>query len=129
MLSQGQKISIGLSAALYLGAGTLHFLKPAMYIRIVPPSLPWPRALVAVSGAAEIAGGVGLLIPRVRRPAAWGIVSLLLAVFPANVYMATSRMGGIAPALLWARLPLQGVLVWWVLWCTSERKLDRPADT
>jgi uncharacterized membrane protein len=76
--------------------------------------------MVYISGVAEAAGGVGLLIPQLRRAAAWGLVALLVAVFPANVYMATS-----APAfswILWARLPLQPVFIWWVLACTRTRR-------
>jgi uncharacterized membrane protein len=100
-----------------VAAGFLHFFRPDPYMRIMPPYIPWHRAMVYISGAAEIAGGIGLLIPSLRRPAAWGVVALLIAVFPANLYMATS-----APQfswILWGRLPLQPVLIWWVLACTS----------
>ena len=106
-------------------AGVLHFLWPAMYERIIPPSLPWPAALVYVSGLAEIAGGVGLLIPRLRRAAGWGLVVLLIAVFPANIYMAVhpDRFADLhLPAwALWLRLPLQGLLIAWV------RRVARPS--
>jgi uncharacterized membrane protein len=80
--------------------------------------------LVAVSGVAEIAGGIGLLIPRLRRWAGWGLIALLIAVFPANVYMAVSpqRIPDLhfARWMLWLRLPLQGVFVVWV-WYASLR--------
>jgi uncharacterized membrane protein len=102
-------------AILFVAAGTLHFAVPAPYIRIMPPALPHPSALVAISGLAEILGGLGLLLPQTKRPAAIGLVLLLLAVFPANWHMATSP--GLFPqipqGLLWARLPLQLPLIWW----------------
>jgi uncharacterized membrane protein len=92
----------------------MHFVSPGMFVKIVPPFLPWPGALVAISGGAEIAGGIGLLTVRWRRWAAYGLVALLLAVFPANVYMAIEGM--MLPAwALWGRLPLQFVLIWFVL--------------
>lgn len=103
-------------ALLFIGAGVLHFVAPAPFARIVPPYLPAPYLLVYLSGAAELAGGLGLLLPATRRLAAWGLVALLVAVFPANVYMLQSHGAGVAVPLwvLWARLPLQAVLVAWV---------------
>lgn len=84
----------------------------------MPPWLPWPLTLVYVSGFAEIAGGLGVLFPTTRRLAGAGLVALLLAVFPANVYAAMHGMtvGGhaIAPWMLWVRLPLQALLIYWV---------------
>jgi uncharacterized membrane protein len=122
MLSTPQKIFTGLAALLYVSAGTLHFLRTSLYIKIVPPYIPWPTAMVYISGVAEIAGGIALLIPDLRRAAAWGLVALLIAVMPANIYMATNHIQvtstPLPQALLWARLPLQAVLIWWVLWCT-----------
>jgi uncharacterized membrane protein len=94
----------------------MHFVKPRDYQRIIPPGFPDPHLLVAISGFCEIAGGLGLLVPPRRRPAGWGLIALLLAVFPANVYMAISpqKFPTIPAWLLWARLPLQGVLIAWV---------------
>ncbi len=107
-----------LLAALFLSAGVMHFVSPGIFVKIVPPFLPWPRALVAISGAAEIAGAIGLLTVRWRTPAAYGLIALLIAVFPANIYMAVQGM--MFPAwALWARLPLQFVLIWWV-WRTRK---------
>jgi uncharacterized membrane protein len=107
--------SLYVLAALFVGAGLLHFLKPAPYLRIMPPWLPAPRLLVALSGAAEVAGGLGLLLPATRRAAAWGLLALLVAVFPANVYMLQIHAQLHLPAwALWARLPLQPLLLWWV---------------
>src|SRR5256885_8467353 len=79
-------------AMFFIVAGALHFLFPAQYLRMLPPFLPWPRVLVWISGAAEILGGVGLLLPRWRRPAAYGLIVLLIAVFPANVYIAVAHV-------------------------------------
>lgn len=81
----------------------------------MPPLLPAPRLLVAISGAAEIAGGLGLLFPRFRKSAAWGLVLLLLAVFPANLYMAIAhqRFPHFPAWILWARLPLQLPVIAW----------------
>ena len=118
-----------LAAAFYIGAGTLHFASPKPYLKIMPPYVPWHPAMVYLSGVAEIAGGIGLLIPRLRRMAAWGLVAVLIAVFPANLYMATDHIQMTAnPApewIAWARLPLQALLVWWVLWCTRLRPAQR----
>lgn len=97
-------------------AGVHHFTNPAPFVQIVPPGLPTPHALVAISGAAEIAGGLGLLVPAARRPAAWGLIALFVAVFPANVNMALhpDALGmGLKPWQLWVRLPLQLVLIAW----------------
>jgi uncharacterized membrane protein len=125
MLTTTRKIFLGIASFFYVVAGSLHFLSPGPYLKIMPPYLPWHSLLVQVSGAAEIAGGLGLLVPRLRRPAAWGLVALLIAVFPANLYMATANIPmGSAPmslVLLWGRLPLQAVLIWWVLACTQPR--------
>jgi uncharacterized membrane protein len=114
---------------LFVAAGSLHFVLPGAYLKIMPPYVPWPRHMVYLSGAAEIAGGLALLIPRLRRAAAWGLVVLLVAVFPANVYMAEYNVQVAAhriPQLwLWARLPLQLLLIWWVLWCTHEDRSGR----
>lgn len=105
---------------LFLAAGVNHFLRPGLYVSIMPPYLPWHLPLVYLSGAAEAALGVLLLVPRVRVAAAWGLVGLLIAVFPANVHMAVNSQlfPAIHPAVLWARLPLQGVLIAWAYWFT-----------
>jgi len=104
-------------AALFLASGTMHFVKPAVFRAIVPPQLGHAATLVAISGAAELAGGFGLLYGPTRRPAAYGLIALLVAVWPANWYMAVAaeRYAGLAPAwVLWARVPLQIPLIWWV---------------
>ena len=110
----------------FVAAGVLHFVKDDLYAAIVPPYLPFPLALVYVSGVCEIGLGAAVLVRRFTRPAAWGLVALLVAVFPANVHMALhpGRFGDLPAWLLYARLPLQGVLIAWAWWHTRE---PRPA--
>jgi uncharacterized membrane protein len=106
-----------LLAILFVAAGMLHFAATRVYLRIMPPYLPWHTALIYISGAAEILGGIGLLIPLTRHTAAWGLVALLIAVMPANIYMATAHIA--APGIMgqswaqWLRLPLQIPLIYW----------------
>jgi uncharacterized membrane protein len=98
-------------------AGVMHFVSPRAYERIVPRRLPAPRALVYVSGAFEALGGLGLFVPQTRRFAAWGLIALFVAVFPANVNQAIHRLplGRLQPPawVLWLRLPLQAVFIAW----------------
>jgi uncharacterized membrane protein len=121
-LTKAQRVCLILVSAGFGIAGALHFIKPDAYVRIMPPYLPWHRQLVAISGFFEILGGLGLLVSPVRRAAAWGLVALLIAVFPANIYMATNPIaagaGDVPSLLLWGRVPLQFFLVWFVLWCS-----------
>ncbi len=104
-------------AVVFVVAGALHFIIPQAYLRIMPPYLPAPLTLINISGAAEILGGLGLLIPSTRRLAAWGLVALLIAVLPANIYTATAHLPlpGLAGQswLQWARIPLQIPLIYW----------------
>lgn len=105
-------------------AGLNHFISPSFYTRIMPPYLPWHLFLVYLSGFFEIALGVLLLAPSYTRVAAWGLVALLVAVFPANIQMAINPQlyPDVSPAVLWLRLPLQAVFIAWAFWFT------RPAD-
>ena len=116
-----------LMGLLYFGAGMTHFRAPKVYARIVPPQFPHPVGLVYLSGVAEIVFGTGVLFQRTRRHSVWGLVALLVAVFPANVYMATSeiaaemvpdRARSVAQLIAWIRLPLQVVLIRWAWWYT-----------
>ncbi len=113
-----RQASAYLLGGLFIVAGLAHFIMPETFRALVPPWLPEPETLVAVSGAAEIAGGLGLFFLWTRRAAAGGLILLLFAVFPANVHAAlhaTTLAGYPVPAwMMWARLPLQGVLIWWV---------------
>jgi uncharacterized membrane protein len=106
-----------LLAALFITAGSLHFIAPLPYVKIMPPLLPAPLTLVYISGVAEILGGIGLLIPATRQAAAWGLVALLIAILPANIHMATAHIR--APGIMgqswaqWLRIPLQLPLIYW----------------
>jgi uncharacterized membrane protein len=104
------QLAVGLA---FMSVGTLHFAAERFFTAIVPKSLPNPRALVYVSGVAEIAGGAGVLLPRTRRLAGKGLIALLVAVFPANVNMAVNaeRFGRFPAWSLWARLPLQALII------------------
>ena len=103
-------------ALFFLGAGTLHFVKPRAYEPAVPDALPGHREIVYVSGVAEIAGALAVLPARSARWAGWWLIALLLAVFPANVNMAVNaeRFRAVPEALLWVRLPIQALLIAWV---------------
>jgi uncharacterized membrane protein len=118
----GSRTLLGL---LFVGAGALHFRAPEVYGQIVPPYLPLHRELVYLSGALEIVGGIGLLPERTRRAAGVGLILLLIAVWPANVQMLLDARAVEKPAwwvaLLWARLPLQVVLIAWV-WRVSRSR-------
>ena len=104
-------------ALIFVVAGSLHFVIPQAYLRIMPPLLPAPLLLINISGAAEILGGLGLLVPSTRRLAAWGLIALLIAVWPANIYTATAHLPlpGLAGQswVQWMRIPLQLPLICW----------------
>jgi len=103
----------------YMAAGTGHFVVTGLYESIMPSYLPAHHELVLISGAAEIAGGIGVLLPQTRRVAAWGIVLLLVAVMPANIWMAQhpELYPNIPLWAIWLRLPLQIPLIWWAWKC------------
>lgn len=102
---------------LFVFAGAMHFVKPAPYLAMMPGWLPAHVLLVQLSGVAEMAGGAGLCWRRTRRAAAWGLIALLVAVFPANLQVALHGWPGmdVARWVLWARLPLQPV-IGWIVW-------------
>ena len=121
--SRARAVSRVVLAALFAAAGILHFATPGFYLRIMPLYVPFPLAAVWISGAAEIAGGLGLLVPRLRRWAAIGLILLLAAVFPANLHMALNpeRFANLSPLLLWLRLAMQPLLMAWVWWAGGDR--------
>lgn len=101
-------------AALFVAGGVGHLVKTDVYMKIMPPYLPYHRALVLLSGVFEVALGILLLVPATSRLAAWGLIALLAAVFPANVFMYQHpERFGISPTLLLLRLPFQGLLIYW----------------
>jgi uncharacterized membrane protein len=99
----------------YVFAGTMHFVKPRMYVKVIPPFFPKPRLLNLLAGAFEVIFGLGLLFEESRTIAAWGIILLLIAVFPANIYMYQKGVKEIPRWLLLLRLPLQFVLIAWAM--------------
>ena len=105
-------------SAFFLFTGLTHLFKPDDFIKIIPPFLPWPYALALLSGVAEIILAVGLLPLKTRRTAAWGVIALLIAVFPANIYMYMIRETSFPNIPAWAlllRLPLQIALIAWAM--------------
>jgi len=111
-----------LFASIFIGAGSLHWLRPEFFVKIMPPYLPWHLQLVYLSGVFEIVLGVMLLISRCQVLAAWGLIALLIAVFPANFNMALNASDNpqFPAVLIWLRLPLQGVLIAWAYWFTRR---------
>jgi uncharacterized membrane protein len=107
----------------YVLAGLAHLVRPDYYLPMMPPWIPAHYELVLLSGVAEIVLGVAVLVPRLRRIAAWGIIALLIAIFPANVHIALHDVPVFgaphgAGVWNWVRLPFQGVLIAWAWWYT-----------
>lgn len=128
--SWGARAALAFVFLWFLLGGIAHFAFTEAQMRIVPDWLPWPRAVVLVSGAFELIGAAGLLFGRTRRPAAWSLFALTVAVTPANVYML--QQAELFPAVpswaLVARLPLQAVLLWLLFRVAVDaRKLAPPA--
>ena len=112
-----------LLAAFFMTTGVAHFVNAQSFENITPDYLPAHLALVLISGAAEFAGGLGLLLSRTRHAAGIGLILLLIAVFPANIGMALNAEDHSIPEpLLWARLPLQPLLIWWVYRASLRRE-------
>lgn len=118
---------------LMVAAGANHFVSTMTYVGMMPEALPAPFALVYISGVAEMAGGLGLLLPRTRTVASYGLIALFVAVFPANLNMAINHLPlgttSVPAWALWARLPLQLVLIAWAWWVgrAGPRSPRRPA--
>lgn len=111
---------------LYVLAGINHFINPDFYVKMLEGFLPYPKLLVDLSGVAEILLGVGVMIPATRKLSAWGIIALLVAVFPANVNMALHpEAWGMNPWGLYARLPIQLLLIYWAYRYTKERQAKK----
>lgn len=119
-LSRVKQITRYIFGAAFIAAGVNHFLNTPFYVSIIPPYLPWPPVLVYISGLAEIGLGGLLLLERWSAFAGWGLIALLIAVFPANMHMAlhSELYPWASPLGLWLRLPLQGVLIVWAYWYT-----------
>lgn len=112
-------------AVFFVVGGSAHFVMPGFYRPMMPPWLPAHSALIAISGVFEILGGMGVLVPRSRRFAAWGLIALLVAVFPANLHVAfdadAAKAFGWPQWLMIARLPAQVVFICWVYFACLMR--------
>ncbi len=117
-----RRILLYVQALFYIVAGANHFVNPAMYMAIMPPYLPWPSALHLLAGAAEVMLGALLAIRRTRILAAWGLIALLIAIFPANLYLAQNPqiLPGVSPTAHWIRLPFQLVFLAWAYLFTRK---------
>jgi uncharacterized membrane protein len=111
-----------LMAFFFVAAGLNHFFNPEFYIKIMPPYLPWPVFLQYLAGALEIVLGAMLLIRYFTKIAAWGLIGLLIAVFPANIHMALNPhlYPVLAPIAYWIRLPFQFLFIAWAWWLTRK---------
>ncbi len=131
-MSRTKGILLALMGLFYIGNGVNHLVNVEVYRPIMPPYLPYPDALIVLSGLAELGLGLAVLIPRTRRLAAWGIILLLIAIFPANVHVALNNVplgGGEDGAGIWnwVRLPFQLVFIAWAWWYTRPDGVTAPA--
>ena len=106
----------------YIQIGVKHFTDPVWFMQIMPPYLPLHKELVYISGAFEIILGGMLVFKKSRRIASWGLITLLIAVFPANIYLAQTNGDamGITPAVAWGRLPIQAIFIALAYWHSKE---------
>ncbi|MFO7678785.1 MAG: hypothetical protein R6X34_01930 [Chloroflexota bacterium] len=120
-----KRISLLLLAGFFILAGTNHFLSTDFYMSMMPPYLPAHLELVYMSGLLEILGGITVLFAKTRRWAGYGLIALMLAVFPANIYMAMNPALFAESTPLWAlylRLPIQFIIIGWIYWTTKPAK-------
>jgi len=114
------RILLGLAFAV---VGILHFTHVSIFLSIMPPYLPWHLELVYISGFFEIIGGIGLLYPPTRETARWGLLALLVAVYPANIHMLVNEVyiEGMTQSkwILWGRMPMQFLMAFGVYWSGS----------
>ena len=111
-------ITIYLMSLFYISTGIKHFTNADWFVKIMPPYLPYHKELVYLSGFFEIILGIMLIIEKTRSLAGWGLILLLIAVFPANIYLAQTLGAeiNISPALAWGRLPFQAVFIAIAYW-------------
>ena len=127
LMSNRKRVSLFVMVVIYIVAGLNHFIHPAFYTVIMPPYIPWHLPLVYISGVFEIILALALIPQTTRRYAAWGIIALLIAIFPANVYMLQKYHAQQHPQLwlMILRLPLQLVLIWWAYSFTKKPPLTK----
>jgi len=123
-MSTPKRILLWVMAVFYIVAGLMHFIRPDFYMPMMPPYLPWHAGLIFLSGVAELVLGIAILIPSLRPLAAWGIIALLIAIFPANLHIALYNVpvfGNPEGAGIWnwVRLPVQLLLILWAWWYTQ----------
>lgn len=111
-------------ALFFVAAGVNHFLSPPLYLELMPPYLPSHHQLIYISGFAEILLGAGVVFQHTRRIAGWGLIALLIAVFPANIHATLHGFRSVPSWILWARLPIQFVLIAWVYWCCVKENRE-----
>ena len=121
MLGLTPDIHRNIIAGLFMLTGLLHFIRPQVFVNIMPDYIPYHLPMVYISGVAEFLGGLGVLIPQTQHVAAWGLILLLIAVFPANINMTVEAIQKQGFWSWWTmatilRLPLQFVLIYWVYW-------------
>jgi len=126
--SRWHLVGLSLMGLFYIGAGINHFVHPAMYLAVMPPYIPWSPQMVVLTGVAEVLGGIGVLmpngfvLPRTRAAAAWGLVALLICIWPVHINMCLNpaRFPGIPLWAIWVRLFLQIPLIVWAWSYTRE---------
>ncbi|MFT3879507.1 MAG: DoxX family protein [Gemmatales bacterium] len=113
-------LSAWLMGLLYLAAGINHFWHPGFYLNIMPPYIPEHALMVQLSGVAEIVLGLMMLLPRYRKPAAWGIIAMLIAFMTVHIHMVQNAhlFKDVPEFILWLRIPLQFLLILWAFWYT-----------
>ena len=124
-------VSTYLVGLLFIVAGVNHFINPDFYVKIKEPYIPSFLTMVYVSGFFEVLGGAGVLLPTLRRAAGWGLIVLLMAVFPANLHM-VRHTGEYVPIPFWvivARIPLRFILIAWVEWSTRYPSMTTHWET
>jgi len=119
------RIPLLVIAAFFLTGGIAHFIAADFFIKAMPDYLGYHKELVIISGVFEILGAIGILIPKFRLLAGYGLIALMIAVFPANIHMALhpERYSNIPEGLLYIRLPLQFIFIWFVWWAIATERL------
>ena len=115
-------ITIVIMSLFYIWVGIKHFLDPSWFVQIMPPYLPLHKELVYISGGFEILLGVMLLFRKTRFYAGWGLIMLLIAVFPANIYLAQTNGAAMetSATIAWLRLPFQSIFIILAYWHSRE---------